>query len=85
MQNELTSLNESSDFACPNCGTTAFEAEGSRWDYNNGYETDGQRFLVMRCLRCLQSFRHTLHDKEFCFDWSTSHEAYSRGQDSGVL
>jgi len=85
MQNELASLNESSDFACPNCGTSAFEVEGSRWNYKNGDETDAEEFLVMRCLHCLQLFRHTLHDKESSFISSTSQEAFFRGQDSGVL
>jgi len=85
MQNELASLNESSDFVCPKCGTSAFEVEGSLWDYNNGDETDGERFLVMRCLHCLQLFRHTLHDKEPCFISSTPQRHFFRGQDSGVL
>jgi predicted RNA-binding Zn-ribbon protein involved in translation (DUF1610 family) len=64
MQSELKSLNESSDFTCPNCGKSVFEVNGSSRDFNNRGETDNKEFLLMKCLHCLQPFRHMLHDKE---------------------
>jgi hypothetical protein len=52
-------MNESPEFLCPSCGTSAFEViAGTQWDLSDGNSREG--FLVMRCLDCLELFYHQL-------------------------
>ncbi len=63
MENELTSIDQSTDFLCPNCGASAFEVMGTQWDSENGSAADGEEVLVMRCLDCLHLFCHRLEEE----------------------
>lgn len=81
MQNELTSLIESSDFVCSYCGMSAFEVEGSLWDHQNTDENGSKEFLLLRCLGCTQLFRHTLHQKEASLILSTQQRHFLHGED----
>ena len=59
MEKKAVQMNESPEFLCPSCGTSAFEViAGTQWDVgeNNGREG----FLVIRCLDCLELFYHQL-------------------------
>jgi len=60
MENELTNIDQSTDFLCPSCGASAFEVMGTQWDSENGSTGDGGELLVMRCLDCLHLFCHRL-------------------------
>jgi hypothetical protein len=60
MGNELTNIDQSTDFLCPSCGASAFEVMGTQWDSENGATQDGGELLVMRCLDCLHLFCHRL-------------------------
>jgi hypothetical protein len=64
MQNELTSIEQSTDFLCPNCGASAFEVMGTQWNSENGADTSGEELLIMRCLDCLHLFSYRLEGEE---------------------
>jgi hypothetical protein len=63
MENELTTIEQSTDFLCPNCGASAFEVLGTQWEGENGSATEGGEVLVMRCLDCLHLFCHRLEEE----------------------
>ncbi len=65
MQNELASIEQSTEFLCPNCGTSAFEVIGTQWGTTGGEEAESVEFLIMKCLDCLRLFRHRLQEEEF--------------------
>ena len=54
MHSEPVSIEQSTEFLCPNCGTSAFETIDTQWN------ADGREFLIMRCFDCLQLFRYRL-------------------------
>jgi len=53
---ELTSVNHSSDFLCPHCEAGSFEVIGV--ERHLGEQEEAQCALVMRCLICLGQFWH---------------------------
>lgn len=59
MQMELAGIDRSTEFLCPNCGTSAFEILGTQWSAD-GNTTEGTEFIIMRCLDCLDLFRYEL-------------------------
>ncbi len=64
MQNELTSIEQSTEFLCPSCGASAFEVMGTQWSSENEDDTGGEELLIMRCLDCLHLFSYRLEGEE---------------------
>jgi hypothetical protein len=60
---ELTSLNHSSDFLCPHCEAGSFEVIGVERHLGEHEET--QCALVLRCLTCLGQFWHLAESESF--------------------
>ena len=57
MAHEMVSMSQSSDFLCPNCGSSGFEIIGTE---QGGSRRDAgvEKVLVLECLRCEHVFRH---------------------------
>lgn len=57
-QGQACIIDQSTEFLCPTCGTSAFEVLGTKW----GRDENDQpaEFIVMRCLDCLELFHHHL-------------------------
>ena len=62
MEQKPVRMNESPEFLCPSCGTSAFEIVGRQWGLSD--EDSGEEFLVMRCLDCLELFYHQIGSEE---------------------
>jgi uncharacterized Zn finger protein len=58
MEEKAVHTNDSPEFLCPSCGTSAFEVIAKQKNVNE----DGgeEEFLVMKCLVCLEVFYHRL-------------------------
>ena len=56
MEEKSVFLNESPEFLCPSCGTSAFEVTAKQ--KNIGQDGKEEEFLVMKCLVCLDVFYH---------------------------
>ncbi len=54
--------NESPEFLCPSCGASAFEVIAKQKDISRSGEAE--EFLVLKCLICLEEYRHHLATPE---------------------
>ncbi len=62
MERKQACIDESTEFLCPTCGTSAFEVVGAQRGCGDG--DMAEEFLVMRCLDCLELFYHQLGTQE---------------------
>ena len=58
MEEKPVPINESSEFLCPSCGTSAFEVIARH--KNVSEDGEEEEFLVTKCLICLEVFYHQL-------------------------
>ena len=63
MERKQACIDESTEFLCPACGTSAFELVGTQWGCGDG--DTAEEFLVLRCLDCLELFYHQIRTEEF--------------------
>ena len=58
MEEKSVHTNESPEFLCPSCGTSAFEVIAKQKHLSEDGEEE--EFLVMKCLVCREVFYHQL-------------------------
>ena len=62
MEDQSMRIDESREFRCPSCGTSAFEVIGTHVDLSSGNRRE--KSLVLQCFDCLELFHHRLESEE---------------------